>query len=104
MPLRALVPIFLIVSGLGCSPANTQPVNPEPLQPDIVYAASCLRAEKHLLELGCRDSLGRLLGGPNLRDEPFHAVCENAMANQVNVNPVCLAVIITCQEINACPR
>ena len=104
MPLRLSAQIFLFLGILGCSPANTQPVEPEPLQPDLLVVVSCRKAEAHLLELQCRDSGGRLLGGPNLHAEPFHAICENAIANSVNVNPTCLAAVKTCQEVNSCHR
>lgn len=88
----------------GCVPSNTRPVVEEPLDPAPSVAAPCQRAQENLLRLGCKDSEGRLLGGPNKAGDTFSAVCQNAVANHVNVNPVCIASVVKCSEVDTCPR
>ena len=104
MSLRALLPVLAALLVFGCSPTNPQPVEPEPLQPNDAAAPACLQAEQNLIKLQCKDSTGRLLGGPNLHNETFHDICQNAIANHVNINPTCLAGVKSCSEVNSCPR
>jgi len=89
---------------MGCGPAAMNPVAPEPLDTDKASATPCLLAEQNLLKLGCKDSEGRPLGGPNKAGESFHAICQNAVANHVDMNPVCIANVKICAEVNSCPR
>lgn len=77
-------------------------VQPDPGTPAQVSA--CKTAEANLLKLGCKDSEGRLLGGPNKLNQPFNVVCTNAAANRVDMNPGCLAALKSCDGVNACPR
>lgn len=95
---------FLFPLFLGCVQANTAPVAQEPLDVSLSAAGLCQAAQVRLLALKCQDSQGRLLGGPNKAGQSFSAVCQNALVNHVNVNPVCLAGVKSCQEVDSCPR
>jgi len=105
--------LALLVAPLGCPPSKVQPlpdpssVNPAPSEsldknPDA--ADDCTRAEQNLLRLQCKDSLGRLLGGGNKVGDSFSAICQNAIANHIDMNPACIAASQTCEGVNKCAR
>ena len=76
--------------------------DPSPHPDDDSPAVSCVEAEQHLLQLGCRDSRGALLGGPNRKGVPFREVCVEAMANRLSLRPKCLASVRSCSEVKKC--
>lgn len=85
---------------LSCSPAQppVQPVHPDDKDPDL----GCKAAEEHLLALECKDSKGRLLGGPNRRGESFRSICETAIKARVSLRPACIARVTSCDAVQAC--
>lgn len=91
---------------LGCPPAKTgSPTCPSADESTggLSVEASCEKAEENLLKLECKDSLGRLLGGPNKKGERFASICSNAMHSSVNLRPACVAAAKTCEEVEKCP-
>ena len=69
---------------LGCPPSG--PVPAEGLDGSLTAASPCMSAQANLLRLQCKDSEGRLLGGPNKANQQFSAVCQNAVANRDATN------------------
>lgn len=74
--------LLLTVALLACTP---DPHAPHP----ITDTDKCGDAEKHLIELGCLDNRGRLLGGPNLHGQSFKQRCEIGHQAKLWFNPVC---------------
>lgn len=103
--MRRLFPV-LVLAGLllGCPASNTLPQAQEPLDPAPFSVGVCTLAQTNLLKLGCKDHEGRPLGGPNKAGQTFAAVCQNAVANHVNINPSCIATVKVCAEVDSCPR
>ena len=74
------------------------PPPPQPVEPQD----ACWTAGQKLLQLGCRDTRGRLLGGPNLSGITWSAVCRQNLANGVDLNAACITAAATCQIAQAC--
>ncbi len=74
-----------------CKPAE------EPVHPEI-----CLDAKMHLLDLQCKTRTGRLLAGPLLNGEDWEVFCKYELANGVNIDPVCLTKVSSCEGVDAC--
>lgn len=89
---------------LSCrDPASPpSPPSPFPHPDDDDPAQSCASAEQRLLQLGCKDSKGALLGGPNRRGKPFREVCVEAMANRISLRPKCIASVGSCNDVKKC--
>jgi len=110
---KLLLAILLLVIPLGCptqhtnfpslpDPSASAPVPSQALDTDSGSAAICTRAEQNLLKLGCKDSMGRLLGGPNKVGDAFRVICQNAEVNSASMHPSCLATKLTCIEVLKC--
>lgn len=93
---KPFVVLFLLLASCPAPPKD--PAHPDDLHP----ADTCIAAEERLLQLGCRDAKGRLVGGPNRRGEPFRTVCRIAVENKVSLRPNCLAQITVCSEMQVC--
>lgn len=90
--LLVLLPLLLA----ACPNNNLPPPHP------VVDTDMCEAAEQNLLKLECKDRRGRLLGGPNLHDEPFRQTCKNTQDSAVWLNPRCLSTIKDCKEVDGC--
>lgn len=66
---------------------------------DASPSDTCGAAETRLLELGCKDSRGRLLGGPNLHGVSWSDVCRDNAKNGVSLQPNCIAKAKSCAEV-----
>lgn len=101
----------------GCPPAPPAPPTPDADSGQPIFDAapapadaappppatdSCGRAEAHLLELGCKDSRGRLLGGPNLHGVGWADICRGNLRNGVSMQPDCIALAKSCAEVMTC--
>ena len=86
------LPLLLLL--LTACPQGPSPV---PVDNDM-----CQPAEDNLLKLGCKDSRGELLGGPNKSGVPFHECCVNTQNAGVGLKPTCLAKITDCKEVDSC--
>lgn len=93
-----LTVVFLLV---GCPGKGPVPPPPNPV-PDTVD--DCAAAEERLLQLGCKDSKGRLLGGLNRRGEPFRSVCAVSITNRVPMYARCLSKVDQCDDVIDCGR
>jgi hypothetical protein len=93
---------FLIFSVVlvGCGPYKPQPVEPD----DVTIDKPCEAAEATLLELQCKDSKGKLLGGPTLRDVSFQQFCLDAIeeGSMDTSEAVCLAKLKSCDGVELC--
>lgn len=89
--------LFFVLAVTAC---KSEPKTPHP--DDADPERSCAQAEQNLLELGCKDSRGRKLGGPNLKGEPFRSICVTAINHRVSMRPVCLARITRCDDAQSC--
>lgn len=78
-------------------PAPTPPADAAPAPVD-----ACAAAEAKLLALACKDSRGRLLGGPTLHGETWSALCRENAAHGVDMQPGCIASKTTCAEVSTC--
>lgn len=120
--LAALLP-FALCGAAGCPPgplppspdadAAPQPVveaGPSPLLDAAPYVDAtpatdaCARGEAQLLALGCKDSRGRLLGGPTMKGVAWAQVCRNNAINGIDMRPDCIATKRSCTEVNASCR
>ena len=124
--MRKLLPLFILLFS-GCQPTPPNPVVPSPdadaSTPVVVDAISldaspeaavdsasdtppnndlCAAAQANLIKLGCKDSRGRLIGGPNLHGIAWADVCRSNKANQVDMNPACIAIKTSCPEVEQC--
>lgn len=87
----------LLILLVTCTPEVRHP-HPDDADPE----RACADAEQNLLELGCKDSRGRKLGGPNLKGEPFRSICLTAVRNRVSLRPACLARVTRCEDAQSC--
>jgi len=107
--MRAFVIAFVSFFG-ACPPSPTPPVpdadSGQPIADAATEAApprdACDAAEARLLELGCHDSRGRLLGGPNLHGTRWGDICRDNAAKGVSMQPACIASKKTCAEVLTC--
>lgn len=77
----------------GCPPA---PVPPPPPPPNL---PACQRAGMRLLDLGCP------AGRPTPKGESFEEVCNKTQASgYAELNPDCLAAIMSCDDVKKCAR
>ena len=94
--------VTLLLALLGLPSCTPDPKAPHP----VTDTDKCPDAEKNLLKLGCTDSRGELLGGPNKSGISFTQRCQEAHTNKLWMNPVCLAGLTTCgtknKEVDAC--
>lgn len=97
----AAVPFLGLACLVGCPKTTDPPPTPNPV---VVSGADCAAAEKNLQTLGCKDSRGRLLGGPNERGVPFQDVCRDMASNGVDVKATCLSKATNCEEVTSSCR
>lgn len=100
--------LVLVVCCSACPSTTPTPVEPiSPPTQDLADASTptkslCTAAQAKLLELQCKDGHDRLIGGPNKHGKPFADLCYELWADhQVNLNPACLATIVSCDQIDA---
>lgn len=113
----ALIPVVAIAAVLVACPSKPPIVPPDasdaapvadatplpvPVAPDGAQIDACGQAESNLLILKCKDSRGRLLGGPNEHGVPFAAVCRDDLAKGVDVHASCIANASTCAGVSSC--
>lgn len=91
--LLLLVPLILACSS---TPSAKTTIPPAP------GGDLCDAAEKHLLELQCKDRRDRLIGGPTLRDKPWRDVCHEDTSNGVDMKTDCLVKAVDCNGVEQC--
>ena len=84
-----------VPSGSVTPPTPSPAPSPEPHD-------ACWNAAQKLLALGCKDSRGRVLGGPDLSGLTWSQVCRQDLANGVNLNASCITAAATCATAEAC--
>ena len=92
--MRSLLIAFL----LSCHPQT----GPQPTPVDPRKTDDCERAETALIDLGCSDSQGTPMGGPNRAGVPFRQICRDAILNHLSLNATCLAELKDCRMIESC--
>jgi len=83
--------ILIALLLFSCKPAE------EPVHPEV-----CEDAKMHLLDLQCKTSKGRLLAGPLLNGDDWADFCRYELSNGVNIDPVCLSKLPSCEGVDAC--
>ena len=83
-----------LITLIGC-PTEGKYVPPDNL---------CESAEANLRVLGCKDSRGVPMSGPNKSGQMFNEICINARIRQVDLNPACITTAKSCDAANKCPR
>jgi len=92
----APVPVPVVVDA-------SPPAPPPPPAPDAgSLVHNCGAAQANLLKLGCKDSRGRLIGGPNLHGATWASMCVNNTLAEASMNPVCVAAAQDCPTALAC--
>lgn len=71
---------------------------PAPPQP----VDSCAAGEAKLLALGCKDSRGRLIGGPDMHDAGWAQICRQDLEAGVDIHAICIAAASNCTQVMAC--
>ena len=114
--------LFLTVAALAacqspCPPASTSPLTsapcpaadagtPAPPAPAADAAVephdACWNAAQKLLELSCKDTRGRLLGGPNMSGLTWSTVCRQDFLNGAKINTTCIIGASSCAAAEAC--
>ena len=90
--LLLLVPLIL-----ACSSTPSQLTIPPAPGGDL-----CDAAEKHLLDLQCKDRRDRVIGGPTLRGEAWSQVCHENIDNGVDMKTDCLTKAADCNGVEQC--
>ena len=107
------VSFWVLCGAAGCPPPSPTPPTPDADSGSVVDASvmdavppspndACSAAEANLLALGCKDSRGRLLGGPNLHGVPWAQICRENAANGVDMKPTCIVAKTSCAGVFAC--
>jgi hypothetical protein len=91
---KLILPLALAVSLMGC-PQPTSPIN-------TTDEAFCPAAQQNLLKLECKDSRGRLFGGPNKSNEDYSTICRRNIESNVPMYAECTAKITDCKELDPC--
>lgn len=92
----------LLVSMIVLLAACRPPAGPHPSPVDPRKADDCERAETALIDLGCSDSQGVMMGGPNRAGVPFRQICRDAVLNHLSLNATCLAELKDCRAVQSC--
>lgn len=91
---KLILPLVLAVSLMGC---------PQPVSPiNTADEAFCPAAQQTLLNLQCKDSRGRLFGGPNKSNEDYATICRRNIENNVPMYAECTSKITDCKELDPC--
>ena len=126
--MRKFIPLFVPVLLACCKSAGPCPqTSPTPCPPDAtpapvpvpvvvdatppappptpdagILTQNCVAAQANLLKLGCKDSRGRLIGGPNLHGATWASMCVNNTLAEAGMNPVCVAAAHDCPTALTC--
>ena len=109
MKLRLLASLAMIAF-TACPPVPQPPGSGPDASPPMPDAGpqppqdACGRAEARLLALGCKDARGRLLGGPTLRGLSWADLCRQNAEAGVPMQPACITLKASCQEIESTCR
>jgi hypothetical protein len=111
------LPVFVLVAALvACHAASpSQPVadaaapappassapTPAPAPTPEPHDA-CWSAGQKLISLACKDTRGRLMGGPDLQGVSWSVVCRQDLANGVDLKASCIAGAASCTAAEAC--
>jgi hypothetical protein len=118
--MRNLIPVILLLVGAACTPAPSpaKPPSPDgdaltPVAADATVPAeaapappaptdACAAGEAKLLALGCKDSRGRLIGGPDLHGVGWAIQCRVDLDAGVDLHAICIAAAPSCTAVMAC--
>jgi len=93
-----LLPLLLI----GCSWLWPEEPSPTPA-PEVRGTDHCLRAERNLERMQCKDRAGDPMW-VNRLGEPFHRTCQQAQQEGHSfLDPRCVAAARSCAEAKQCP-
>jgi hypothetical protein len=90
--------VCLLALSISASTCTKQ--NPKAPAPDD--SSFCDAAQAKLLTLGCTDSQGRLLGGPNTLGKTYAERCRDAEQTDVPQAPKCISTVTSCDQVNPC--
>lgn len=118
--MRNLIPVLLLLAMTACPPATTKPPSPDgdAVPPPVAEAAAsvaeaapappapavdaCAAGEAKLLALGCKDTRGRLIGGPDLHGVGWAIQCRIDADAGVDLHAICIAAASSCAQVMQC--
>lgn len=105
--LRALAVSIALMAG-GCPPSPAPPDSgtdaapPPPSDAGPQPSDWCAAGEQNLTKLGCLDSRGKALAGPNFHGVMWSETCRYNGAHGVDMKPSCIAAAKSCAEVESC--
>lgn len=100
MTLRVLTFVAALLS--SCPPSPAPPDSGTDAAPPPVPSDSCDAGEQNLDRLGCVDSRGKKLAGPNFHGVKWGETCRYNAAHGVDMKPTCIASAKSCAEVDQC--